>query len=57
MLRHTSSEKKQQLDGIYKKLDSLFLKDILTKKEKDSAEVLFEKVHVILQSSLDKLTT
>jgi DNA-directed RNA polymerase subunit H (RpoH/RPB5) len=57
LLRHTSPEQKQQLDEIYNTLDKLFSKDILTKKEEESAEVLFEKVHVILESSVDKLTT
>ncbi len=57
LLRHISSKQKQELNDIYKKLDNLFSKDKLTKKKEKSAEVLFEQVHLILESSLDKLTT
>jgi hypothetical protein len=56
LLSHTTPEQKQALDDIYSKLDSLFSKDKLTSKEESSADALFEKVHVILVSSVDKLT-
>lgn len=57
LLRHTTSEQKQALDGIYNKLDDLFEKDQLTDKEETLADNLFEQVHIILETSLDKLTT
>lgn len=57
LLRHTTSEQKQALDGIYKKLDDILEKDQLTDKEEALADDLFEQVHVILETSIEKLTT
>lgn len=57
LLRYVSPEQKKELNGIYTKLEGLFSKESLTGKEEKSAEVLFEQVHNILESSIDKLST
>jgi len=56
LLRHITPEQKDTLDGIYQKLDRIFEKDQLTDKEEKSAEALFEQVHNILETSINKLT-
>lgn len=56
LLRHITPEQKDTLDGIYQKLDRIFEKDQLTDKEENAAEALFEQVHNILETSVNKLT-
>ena len=54
--RHLSPEQKEQLNSLYKKLDSLFEKEQLSQQEEAIAEDLNEQVHNILESSVDKLS-
>ena len=54
--RHLSPEQKEQLNSLYKKLDSLFEKEQLSQQEEAVAEDLHEQVHNILESSVDKLS-
>jgi len=54
--KHVTPAKKDKLNDIYQQLDSIFEKEKLTEQEEQSAEVLFEKVHNILDSSVKKLT-
>ena len=57
LLRHVTPAQKDKLDDIYQQLDQLFEKDPLTEQEEKSAEALFEQVHNILESSVNKLTS
>jgi len=56
LLRHVTAEQKDTLNGIYQKLDNLFDKGELTEKDEKSADELFEQVHNILETSINKLS-
>jgi len=56
LLRHVTPQQEKELDGIYKKLDQLFEKDQLSIEEERTADALFEQVHNILETSVDKLS-
>ncbi|NQZ22787.1 MAG: hypothetical protein HRT53_12105 [Colwellia sp.] len=56
LLGHVTPAQKDKLNDIYQQLDQLFEKDQLTAQEEKSADALFEQVHNILESSVNKLT-
>ena len=56
LLRHVTPQQEKELNDIYQKLDQLFEKDQLTGEEERSADALFEQVHNILETSVDKLS-
>ena len=57
LLRHVTPQQEKELNDIYQKLDQLFEKDQLTGQEERSADALFEQVHNILETSVDKLSS
>jgi hypothetical protein len=56
LIKHITPVQKKALEEIYTKLDVYFAKEKLTDKEGESTEALFEQVHVILETSLEKLS-
>lgn len=56
LMRHVSPEQKEKLDGIYKKLDSLYEKESLTGKDGKSTDTLLKQANVILDDSAKKLS-
>lgn len=57
LMKHITPDQKKELEGIYSKLDDLFAKEKTTDKDRVSTEALFEQVHVILESGVEKLST
>jgi hypothetical protein len=56
LIKHITPDQKKELTSIYSRLDDLFAKEKLTDKEVKSTEALFEQVHVIFESGIEKLT-
>jgi hypothetical protein len=57
LLSHVTPAQEDKLNDIYQQLDKIFEKEQLTEKEEKSADALFEQVHNILESSVNKLTS
>jgi len=57
LLSHVTPAQEDKLNDIYQQLDKIFEKEELTEKEEKSANDLFEQVHNILDSSVNKLTS
>ncbi len=56
LIKHITPDQKKELTSIYNRLDDLFAKEKLTDKELKSTEALFEQVHVIFESGIEKLS-
>jgi hypothetical protein len=56
LIKHITPDQKKELTSIYSRLDDLFAKEKLTDKVVKSIEALFEQVHVIFESGIEKLT-